>query len=130
MKGKRNRVYWLALAVAVAVSALYAQRSDLVERFRAHHVRQQELDAARIEVRRLEEELDRTSQRVDGLHEDNLEIEAAIRKTMHRVRAGEKVFRVTPLPEKPPVPEPDFPGTGKRKAGRETEPRNTPEEPG
>lgn len=106
MKAKRNRVYWLALALAVAASALYAQRSDLIGRYRTHHDRQQELDAARAEVHRLGAELARTSEHVDGLHTDALEIEAAIRKTMHHVRAGEKVFRVNPLPVERPAPEP------------------------
>jgi len=99
MKKRRNRVYWLALGLALALSALYAHRTGLADRYRAHHERQQDLEAARSEVSGLQDQLERTSRQVDGLQGDALEIEAAIRRTMHHVRPGETVFRVTPPPE-------------------------------
>lgn len=101
MNSARNRWYWMGLALLAVAAVGYAHQRDL-------YALRLDYEASNDEVRMLELELEqsvdteaRLQQRVDQLHDDPLELEAAIRGTKRLVREGETIYRVT-LPESDP----------------------------
>lgn len=95
----RTRWYWAALTLLALAAAAYAQKRDI-------YALRLDYRASEDEVRMLERELETSSeseaelkQRVSQLHDDPLEMEAAIRDTKRLVRDGETIYRVN-------VPEP------------------------
>ena len=99
MSPARNRWYWVALALLTAAAISYAHQRNL-------YALQLDYRASEDEVRMLEQQLEqsaqaetRLQQRVDQLHDDPLELEAAIRGAKRLVREGETIYRVD-------VPEP------------------------
>lgn len=98
MDSPRNRWYWLGLALLVVAAVGYAHQRDL-------YALQLDYQASEDDVRMLERQLEQSAesearlrQQVDQLHDDPLELEAAIRSTKRLVREGETIYRVT-LPE-------------------------------
>lgn len=100
MSPTRNRWYWLGLALLTVAAIGYAHQRDLF-------ALQVDYQASEDEVRMLQRQLEQTAasetqlqQRVEQLHNDPLELEAAIRGTKRLVREGETIYRV-PLTEDP-----------------------------
>lgn len=98
MYSSRSRWYWTGLALLAVAAIGYAHQRDLF-------ALQLDYQASNDEVRMLERQLEQSAEsearlreRVDQLHDDPLELEAAIRGTKRLVREGETIYRV-PLPE-------------------------------
>ena len=71
--------FMLALVLVSALTLWYMGGRRLVERYGGHQQMQQQTQAAKEQVQRLEKEIDNTRRRIEHLGSDPMEIEAAIR---------------------------------------------------
>ena len=97
--------FMLALVLVSALTLWYMGGRRLVERYGGHQQMQQQTQAAKEQVQRLEKEIDNTRRRIEHLGSDPMEIEAAIRRSKDLVREGEKIYRIEKAPgDAPPRP--------------------------
>ncbi|HOT51236.1 MAG TPA: septum formation initiator family protein, partial [Candidatus Hydrogenedentes bacterium] len=83
----------------------YMSERRLVERYSGHQQMQQQTQAAKEQIQRLEKEIENTRRRIEHLGSDPMEIEAAIRRSKDLVREGEKIYRIEKAPsDAPPQP--------------------------
>ena len=89
----------LLVIAMVGMVAAYAFHRDFLSLYYDYRGREAEVQALREQVRGaqvLEKEL---SRRVDDLDDDNVEMEASIRRNKDMVREGETIYRVELPPE-------------------------------
>lgn len=97
MTGRR---YWLMLAVIAAASAVYVDKRGLVDLYENYQQSAHEVQVLQNDLERLRAEESGLRRRVEGLENDPVEMEAAIRQRKNLVRPGEIIFRVTLTGEK------------------------------
>jgi cell division protein FtsB len=90
--------YWAALLLLVLATWAYMDQRGLNDRIEAAHFSQEQVEALRDELRAAEATMSRLEARVEHLHGDPVEMEAAVRRNKNLVREGETRFRVV-LPE-------------------------------
>lgn len=116
---KKTSTFWylVALLVVVGLTAAYATRRDLFDRYQSFLKSEEAVSAAKSGLHELKAELESSTVRARELESDSLEVEAAIRRINRLVREGETVYHFEQAPE----PEPQ-PGEG----GEEESPAQTP----
>ncbi|MFM1918994.1 MAG: hypothetical protein RLZZ303_628 [Candidatus Hydrogenedentota bacterium] len=92
----RNRriLYFVVLAVSVALAATYLERRQLQERHEAFLQSEREIEAAQSQIAELERALAEEQARAQDMANDPVEAERVVRRIKHAVRDGEKIFRV------------------------------------
>lgn len=95
-----GRTYWLMLAVMIAVSMVYVDKRGLVDLYADYQHSVHDVQVLQKDLDRLKSEEAGLRRRVEGLENDPVEMEAAIRQRKNLVRPGEIVFRVTLSDEK------------------------------
>ena len=92
----QHRSGWYRLALAGFGIALfaYAQYHDLFGLYRGYEHSEQEVRALEVRLESLKAEAEALKQSVEGLDNDPLAVESAIRSSKGFVRQGETVYRV------------------------------------
>jgi len=98
MDDKRDSGYWLILLLVAGLTALYADRRDLYDRYQVFLDDQQKIQAAQNQCGALQAQIDDARRLVEHLGSDPLEIEDAIRRNKNLVREGETIYRIQPPP--------------------------------
>ncbi|MBI4558623.1 MAG: septum formation initiator family protein [Candidatus Hydrogenedentes bacterium] len=91
--------YGLTLLSVSVLAVAYAQARDLYGRYLGHQDRQTEVRALEDQVRQLERHQAELQQRAQQLRNDDIEMEAAVRRTKKLVRPGEKIYRIVEAPD-------------------------------
>ncbi len=91
--------YWVALVAAVTLAALYVDRRELPKRYELNLESEEAIRDARDRGVALEASVEAARHRLQSLESNPLEREAIIRRTQRKLRPGEIVYRVEPLPE-------------------------------
>ena len=87
-------LYVVVLALCVALSVMYLERRELLERYETLKQSETEIGAAEEKIRALEEALAQEQRAADGMEENPLEVEAAIRRIKRGIRDNETVYHV------------------------------------
>ncbi len=90
--------FFLAMILVTAFTVVYARHWRLPDRYDNHREREQSIRNLEREVVNLQAMLEEEQQRLEGLSQDPLEIEASIRYWNQFVRDGEIVFRIEERP--------------------------------
>lgn len=98
MDEKRESGYWLIFLLVAGMTALYADRRDLYDRYELFLEDQTKIQAAENQCVALQVQIDDARRLVEHLGSDPLEIEDAIRRNKNLVREGETIYRIQPPP--------------------------------
>lgn len=86
--------YWLALAVLCITLAAYVRHRDLLGDYAAHEESVRLVEDRQRDLGRLRQREEALQERVDGLGDDPVEMEAAIRRSKNLIREGERIYRI------------------------------------
>src|SRR3990172_13412008 len=102
MSRKLGKWYWLALLAVISVMAGYAYSRDLYVHYLDYQNSEKQVRAVEKQVDELDRKKVHQEERVNQLQTDDLELEAAIRRTKKLVRPGETVYRIEERPNSAP----------------------------
>jgi hypothetical protein len=91
--------YWLGLAAAAGVTALYAYERDISGQYDNYRRSQAEFRDMQRQVEELRAKEELARRRVEMLRTDPVEMEATIRRNKNLLRAGERIYRVEAEPD-------------------------------
>ncbi|MBI1320699.1 MAG: hypothetical protein GC168_17380 [Candidatus Hydrogenedens sp.] len=100
----RRIAYVLVLAASVALSVMYLERRQLLERYEQLQEREAGIAAGREQILGIEQALENERAESEGLETNPLEVEAAIRRIKRGIRDGEIVYHVEGRPAEAPAP--------------------------
>ena len=90
--------YWASLMILLAAAYFYVERRGFAERIEAAQHSHEQVELLRGELRAAQGTVSQLEARVEHLHGDPVEMEAAVRRNKNLVREDETLFRVV-LPE-------------------------------
>lgn len=93
---RRRKLYWLSLALAVALAAAYGVHRELWDRYAQYRKSENTVRAVEREVNTLDTAITVVKGEAEKLDTDPIEMEKAIRRIKKLVRPGETVFRIEP----------------------------------
>jgi cell division protein FtsB len=93
-----SKWYWIALLLLAMGAYFYADQRGFNQRIDEARRSHEQVEELRGELRAAEAAVARLEDRVEYLHGDPVEMEAAVRRNKNLVREGETLFRVV-LPE-------------------------------
>jgi len=99
MADRRTTWYWAALLAVAAGVAVYAYERDLYGKVLDYRASGAVVSELQEEHRRLEAEDQALRRSVDHLRSDDVEIQAAIRRSKNLVRENERIYRIELPPE-------------------------------
>jgi len=95
---KKRILYVMVLAASVAMSVMYLEHRQLLERYEKYQQREAGIEAGRAQIADIEAALAAERAEAANLESNPLEVEAAIRRIKRGVRDGEMVYHVEGLP--------------------------------
>lgn len=86
--------YVIALLVTIGLTAAYVWHRDLRGKYEYYLENEEYVQTVEGQLEALKREEERLQERVDGLGNDPVEVEADLRRDKKLVRPGERIFRV------------------------------------
>jgi len=94
-----SKGYVIALLVTIGLTAAYVWHRDLRGKYEYYLENEEYVQTVHAQLDSLKQEEKRLQERVDGLGNDPVEVEADLRRDKKLVRPGEKIFRVEVQPD-------------------------------